>query len=94
MARHLACPSWVFWPYKKVGGPGDVVIQKRCVAIVDKHAPVNATHVSVLHPHRNQTLVVRPHQGECQLMPPGLCRTESVSSRFGVMCKGRTRLVG
>ena len=94
MARHPACPSWVFWPYKIVADPGDMVIQKRCFTIVDKHAPVNATHESVLHPHRNQILAIEPRQGECQLMLPGLYRAESVSIRFGVMCKGRTTLVG
>ena len=43
MARHPAYLSLVCWSYRQAADSGDVVIQKRCIAIVDTRAPVSAT---------------------------------------------------
>ena len=74
---------------KQAGDRGDVVIQKRCIAIADTRGPVTAMLLSLIsnlniQADRNQILLVGLHQGACRLIPPGLHRVESVSSR----CRG------
>ena len=82
--------------YSKAADLGDVVIQKQHFAIVDTRGRVTAMPVSVLpnpdnvHEDKNEILEVGYHQGGPQLISSGLHRIKSVSSRGGMLRKGRT----
>lgn len=75
----------VFGACKQVAALGDVVTQKEGFSIVDTRVLAIATLLSLeLHPHRSRILLVGHHQGECQLLSPGLHCITLAGSRCGM----------
>ena len=70
----------VFWVYKKVGDPDDVVIEKQGFSIVDTHGPVLAIPLLSLcrhpndspRPRRDKIFPVGCHRGVFRFVRPGL----------------------
>lgn len=79
----------MFWEYKKVPDPVDVVIQEQRSSIVDRHEPADANDLSPFcyymmetNAYRNQIFLIRRHQEVRRFESLGLHRITSVTSHW------------